>query len=136
MIHIDHNPSPKQLIVFGILWIVFFSFWGMAVSQDKGLHWLAILLWSTAIAIPAAGYIWPGIIRTVYVTAAYVTFPIGMVISSIILMVIYYLVLTPIGVVLQLAGYDPMKRNFDRTAGTYWSMRKPEIETERYFKQF
>jgi hypothetical protein len=136
MIPIERNPSRKQLIVFGILWFVFFSFWGTAVWQDKGLNWLATLFWSAAIVIPAAGSVWSVVLRTFYVAAAYITFPIGMIISSVILMLIYYLVLTPIGVVLRLAGYDPMKRNFDCSARTYWSTRKPEVETERYFKQF
>ena len=61
---------------------------------------------------------------------------IGWILSSVVLAVLYYLVLTPIGVLLRLTGYDPMKRRFDRTAKTYWLPRNSDTETERYFKQF
>jgi hypothetical protein len=136
MIRIERHPSRRQLIVFGLLWLVFFSFWGTASWWNAGINWKAAAFWSLAFLIPAAGIFRSEVLRIVYVLAASITFPIGMVISSAVLMVIYYAVITPIGVVMRLSGYDPMKRNFDRSARTYWSSRKPEVETERYFKQF
>ena len=53
-----------------------------------------------------------------------------------ILAVVYYLVLFPIGLILRLRGYDPMQRRFDRSAKSYWTPREQEEGTERYFKQF
>ena len=50
--------------------------------------------------------------------------------------VIYYIVLTPIGLFLRLTGYDPMQRRFDRAAKTYWTPREQEEKTKRYFQQF
>ena len=61
---------------------------------------------------------------------------IGWILSSVVLAVLYCPVLTPIGVLLRLTGYDPMKRRFDRKAKTYWLARNPDTEMERYFKQF
>jgi hypothetical protein len=136
MIRIERHPSRSQLIVFGLIWLVFFSFWGTSAWWGTGVNLAAVLFWSIAIVIPAAGIIFPKILSTVYVIAAYITFPIGWIISSVVLIAVYYLVLTPIGLVLRLAGYDPMKRHFDRTAKTYWLDRNPDTEMERYFKQF
>lgn len=136
MIRIEHNPSRKQLLLFGLLWLVFFSFWGAAAWRDSGKNWLALLLWSIALVIPVAGIIRSEVLRAVFVLASYITFPIGWILSSVVLAVLYYLVLTPIGVLLRLTGYDPMKRRFDRTAKTYWLARNPDTEMERYFKQF
>jgi len=136
MIRIERHPSRSQLMVFGVLWLVFFGFWGTASWWNTGINWKAVLFWSLAFTVPAAGFLWSEFLRIVYVLAVHVTYPIGIIISSVVLMVIYYVVLTPIGVVLRLTGHDPMKRNFDRTAKTYWTSRQQEVETERYFKQF
>ena len=75
-------------------------------------------------------------LRIVFLLASYATFPIGFVVSYVILAVVYYLVLTPIGLVLRLTGYDPMQRRFDRNAKTYWTPREQEESTEQYFRQF
>ena len=48
----------------------------------------------------------------------------------------YYLVLTPIGLVMRLLGHDPLNRRWDRTAKSYWTKRTPPENTERYFRQF
>ena len=136
MIRIERHPSRRQLAVFGLLWLMFFSFWAAASWWNSGFDWKTILYFALAIAVPAAGIIRFEILRIVYVLAATITFPIGMILSSVILVVIYYLVITPTGLILRLAGYDPMKRRFNRAAETYWSPRKQDAAAERYFKQF
>ena len=52
--------------------------------------------------------------------------PIGWTISQLILGVVYYLVITPIGLIMRLGGYDPMKRRLDRSA----SMLRSKIDGE------
>ena len=136
MIHIERHPSRTQLLIFELLWMVFFGFWGVLSWWKAGMNGNAAVFLAIAFIIPIAGTVWPEVLRRVYVSAEYVTFPIGMIISSVVLMIIYYMIFTPIGMVLRLAGYDPMQRRFDRVAGTYWLSRKPHSETERYFKQF
>jgi Saxitoxin biosynthesis operon protein SxtJ len=39
--------------------------------------------------------------------------------SRIILSIVFYLVILPIGIIRRLAGSDPMRRRFDATASTY-----------------
>jgi hypothetical protein len=62
--------------------------------------------------------------------------PIGWVISHVILAVIYYLVLTPIGLLLRAAGRDLLARRRDPTAESYWIDRGAKPEVERYFRQY
>ncbi len=47
------------------------------------------------------------------------------IVSPVVLAVIYYLVLTPFGIVQRLAGRDTMQRNFDPKTDSYWIPRKP-----------
>ncbi len=136
MMPVERHPSRTQLLVFGLLWLFFFGAWGTVFWAEGGAGWKPVAFWSLALVVPAAGGVRPGLLRVVYVAAATLTLPLGMLLSWIILMVIYYLVLTPIGLVLRLAGYDPMRRRFDPGASTYWAAREPAAEDDRYFKQF
>ena len=136
MIRMERHPSRNQLMVFGLSWLVFFCFWGTVSWWENGMTWKAAVFLSLALVIPASGLILPGILRIVFLMAAYLTLPIGMVVSSVILMLIYFLILAPIGIVMRMAGYDPMRRDFDPDAGTYWVPRDPVTDRERYFKQF
>jgi hypothetical protein len=136
MIRIEHNPTGRQLAVFGLLWFLFFSILGGMAWWRTGSLVTAGWFWAIGTLVPALGLVWPEVLRIVYVLASYTTFPIGFVISYIILVVVYYLVLTPIGLIMRLTGYDPMQRRFDRGAKTYWSPREQDETTEQYFRQF
>ena len=75
--------------------------------------------------------------RMVFLGMSYLAWPIGFVVSHIILAAVYYLVLTPVGLVMRLVGYDPMKRRFDRDGSSYWIARDPSgVDSKRYFRQF
>lgn len=61
----------------------------------------------------------------------------GFVMSRVILTILYYLVLTPIGLVAKLVGKKFMPLGFDKNASTYWEKRelavKQKIDYERQF---
>jgi hypothetical protein len=135
MIRIEKNPSIEQLKVFGALWFVFFGIFG-GVAGGDGCWKTAAVFWGLGIAIPGVGLVWPGVLRIVFILANILTFPIGFVASHIFLFVIYFLVLTPIGLALRLFGKDSLNRRFDRTAKSYWTSREQGEGTERYFRQF
>ena len=136
LIQIDHDPSHRQLNVFGLIWLVFFGVIGGIVLKNSGSIRVAMLLWSVAMAVPAAGWIVPAFMRIVYIGMAYAAFPIGFVVSYLILVIVYYLVLTPIGLVMRLFGHDPMNRHFDESADTYWCPREQDDNLTTYFRQF
>jgi hypothetical protein len=135
MIRIERNPSRRQLLTFGISWPLVFALLGGLAWWKTGSPNGAATLWAVG-AIPAIGLVWPGGLRLFYVLVSYVTFPIGFVASYLILAVIYYLVLTPTGLILRLRGHDPMQRRFDRNVKTYWTPREEEDAGQRCFRQF
>ena len=49
----------------------------------------------------------------------------GKVVSPIALGILFYGVLTPIGVIMRLAGKDPLRLKHDAAAASYWIQRKP-----------
>jgi hypothetical protein len=52
------------------------------------------------------------------------------------LAVVLYLVLTPIGWALRLLGRDPLARGFDPDASSYWTPHRSAARIDRYFRQF
>ena len=49
----------------------------------------------------------------------------GWINSKILLSVLFYIVVTPVRVIMSLAGSDPMNRKFDRQTDSYRVLRKP-----------
>lgn len=60
----------------------------------------------------------------------------GKVVNPIVTALLFYLVFTPIAVVLRLMGKDLMQISFDRSAKTYWSDRRAWKERSEMSNQF
>lgn len=136
MISIDHHPSRRTLNQFGFLWLIFLGIFGALSWFKTSNHQAALIFWAAAILIPLIGWIIPSFMRLVFLGLSYAAFPIGFVVSHLILAVVYYLVFTPVGLLMRVLGYDPMQRNFEPEAGTYWKERPEEVEAKQYFHQF
>ena len=137
VIEINKDPTRRQLNQFGLIWMVFFCAVGALAWFRTGRPTLATALWVAAVVVPLLGWAWPRFMRLVFIGMTYLAWPIGFVVSHVVLAVVYYLVLTPIGLVLRLAGHDPMSRRFDRDAESYWHRRESApVDPGRYFRQF
>ncbi len=136
LVRIDHDPSWKQLGLFGVIWLVFFGALGGIVLKSGGSLSAARSVWGLAVVVPLVGWMIPSFMRIVYVAMAYAAFPIGFGVSHLILIIVYYLVLTPTGLLMRLFRYDPVARRFDVDAETYWCPREQDENPERYFRQF
>lgn len=62
--------------------------------------------------------------------------PVGWALSHILLGIVYYGVITPIGLFFKLAGRDLLSRKIDPSAKSYWIQRKNHNDSESYFRQF
>jgi hypothetical protein len=136
MIEINRNPTRRELTVFGFIWLGFFLLvaGGLWLKHSPAI---SITLGIVALVVPALGWVIPSFTRLVYVGMSYVAWPVGFVVSHVLLGAVYYLFLTPIGLIMRTAGYDPMHRRFDREARTYWVERDAEDRDPRsYFRQF
>ena len=136
LIHINHNPSRRQLNLFGGIWLVFFAVVGGLVLKGSGPMWAVVCIWVLAITVPMVGWISSPVMRVVYVGMAYLTLPIGLVVSFLIMAIVYYILITPIGVLMRWFGYDPMHRRLERGTKSYWYERTEHDELKRYFRQF
>jgi hypothetical protein len=134
LLRLNTEPSRKQLLVFGLLWLFVGGLFG-GLSWFRERHTLALLLWVAGPGVSLFGFLFPPWLRWVYVGMTYVTFPIGFVISQVILASVYYFVLTPIGLCMRLFRYDPLSRRFDPKLDSYWTRRPRGNQIDGYFRQ-
>ena len=146
MIEINWHPDRRRLRGFGLAALVAFAALGAWVwvrhsivgftIGDRAAEAAAGVLWAAAGACGVLAAAAPAWLRPLYVALSILGAPIGFMVSYVILAIVYYGILTPIGLAMRLAGRDPLCRKFDRSAGTYWVRRPPAVEAKRYFRQF
>lgn len=136
LIRIDHGPSGRKLALFGILWMLLLGVLGLIVLKRTGSPPAAAAVWATALLLAAICCILPGLTRILYLGVIYATLPVALVVSFLVLLLVYYLVLTPTGLLMRLFAYDPMHRRFHPDAQTYWLPREQDEDVSRYFRQF
>ncbi len=103
LIRINVNPSGRQLLVFAAAWLAFLGAIG-AENWHHGRPSAAAVCWTLAGLLPLAGAFSRASVRFVFVGMSYATRPIGIVVSYVVLALVYYLALTPIGLTMRLVG--------------------------------
>lgn len=135
LLEIKWNPSQKDLRQFAWLWLAFFALIG-GLAFWRGAHSTAAWIWALTLPVGLIGAAHPSFVRPIYTTWMYLAFPIGWTVSHGLILLIYYCVVTPIGLMLRASGYDPMMRKLNPAATTYWVRRSPPADVKRYFRQY
>ena len=99
-------------IIVVILFAVFFPWVFDAVSMPVWPWIVAGLLWVPALLVP-------GSLQPVYATWMKIGHAIGWVNTRIILGLLFYIFVLPMGLVMRIFGKDPMARKYDKSAASY-----------------
>jgi Saxitoxin biosynthesis operon protein SxtJ len=88
-------------------------------------------------ALMVVGVVLPRALKWVYIAWMSVAFVLGFVMAHVILTLLFFLVITPMGLVARLTGKDFLSLKLDRAAKSYWLPRpqKPK-RTADYERQF
>jgi hypothetical protein len=106
--------------------------WPLLRARPARLWWFAI---SIGLALVATAC--PGLLSRIKTIWFAVATRIAMVVTFVLLSVIFFAVVTPVGVFFRLIGRDTMGRRYDAKATTYWKMREaPEAVAEGMRHQF
>ena len=138
MLTLDRNPSRGILRLFAGVWLPLTLGLAGYMAWRHNAPTVAWGVWIAAAVLSAAGLIMPPLIRPVYIGLMVAFMPLGWVMSYTLASVFYFVVITPIGLLLRLFGYDPLERKIRPDAETYWSpaAAKSPRKKEEYFKQF
>lgn len=137
LVSINRDPGSRLLRQFAGMWFpAACALIGWTIfRRTHALPW-ALAIWIPAAVISIAGLVRPSVMKPIWVAWMTAVFPIGWVISHLVLAVTFYLVITPVGLLLRTLGRDPMTRTLDRQAKTYWQPHQQIIDSARYFRQF
>lgn len=143
LINLDLNPQVRTLRQFG--WISFLVFGALALvsrwrsgAGDSTLLQVAMtwLLLGVAVISGFFSLAAPRANRLLFVTLSVVTYPIGVVVSHVLLACLFYGVIMPVGVLVKLTGRDVLRRAAASSTPTYWIDARPARPSSDYFKQF
>ena len=97
---------------------------------------LPLILLCIGAAICAATSVAPVRMRPVYVGWMLLGKSIGLVVGTVILLIVFYGLMTPMSIIMRFARPDRLERAFDPDAKTYWHEREPHPGKRRYYRQF
>jgi hypothetical protein len=133
---ISFAPPTRTLRQFAGLWLLFFGLAAGVQGLLRDRPVVGLVLGAVALAIGLPGLVWPSLVRPVYVGAMVVTFPIGWVVSKVLLAGMYYAIITPVGLAFRLIGRDALGRKPHPAAETYWQPKVLPTDPRRYFRMF
>jgi len=96
----------------------------------------ALIIGGTGLAIGLVLLALPGIARPFYVVWYGVACAIGLVVGNILLAVVFYILITGVGIAMRLVGRCSISTRMDKQAATYWKDAKPVTDPQRYYRQF
>ena len=130
------NPSKGELRWFGLTMLAFSVVVAGLVYWRAESTRAAATIVGVGSVLCVAFYALRPLRLPIYRTWMRAFHPIGWLLSHVVLISIFYLVLTPIGFALRLVGYDPLERRIDASAESYWTRHDPGERADRYFRQF
>ena len=89
----------------------------------------------SAFIILLSGLLVPVVIKPLFIAFSYLGFVLGWVMTRVILSLLYYLVFTPVGLILKLTGKKVLDTSFRPEQKSYWIKRDKEQEMD-FTKQF
>lgn len=145
LVEINFNPDKKTLRQFGVIALVGFGILAALAYYEKlifsfGLGDARLPLVETFVAVGVIAALFslvaPKANRVLYVGLTLLAFPIGFVLSYVIMGTLFFLIIGPIAVLFRVFGKDPMHRAYDPNASTYWVAAPSARDKESYFHQY
>jgi hypothetical protein len=132
----SHGADRRQLRQFAAALIAFATI-ALALRWRRHGQLSAPVAMAAVVAyiLGVAGIVAPRTIAWLYATVSAVTQPIGRVLSEVMLLILYFGVVTPIALLCRLAGRDRLQRRFDRRNASHWVPSRASSEIARYFRQ-
>ena len=131
------DTSSKEIRKFGLVIAIALGVIGLFISLKTHNFDVSGWLWGIGLLFLILGFILPSVLRPVYRMWMLIAYLIGGIVSRVILTVLFYVVLTPPGLVLRLFGKDVLDQKFDKRLESYWVKKDLSGHTkEQYGKMY
>jgi hypothetical protein len=145
MLQLNLSPDERTLKQFGFIALGAFGLLAVCAFYETWMFSFGLGALRSPVATALAGVgaasgllslVWPKANKALFLGLTVVSYPIGLVMSYVILGVLFFGIFAPIGGLLRLAGADPMQRALRKDERSYWSSTRPNRSKESYFRQF
>jgi hypothetical protein len=133
LVEINRTPSNRQLRQFGVVCSVAVPLLGRLSHPPITVQWILLAI---AISVLVVSYFRPQSLRPIFVSLMLITAPIGMIVSELALLTIYFGLFLPFAMFFKLVRRDALQLKLDRTADTYWQEKVEPQKVERYYRQY
>jgi len=128
------HKDRKTLFKFALTFCFVFLLLGIITLLPDKYHILPFLFIGLSFVFFFWGYFFPQSLKPLYALWMGLAFFLGYFVSRILLTLLFYILMTPIGVILKLSGKDILDEKIDKNKTTYW--KKKESQAGRYEKMY
>ncbi len=139
---IDWHPSDKKLREFAWIWLAGFGLVGLIVAWRTGAwtgrsgwEW-PLGIWTAAVLVGLPGTVRPRSVAVVYRVWMALAFPIGWLVSRLVLAFTYFVLFTPLALWFRLTGRDALQRAWKSDQESYWIPLGKAPDPKQYYRQF
>jgi hypothetical protein len=145
MVELNLRPDESTLRQFGFIALGGFGLLAACAWFEWLMFSFGLGEWKQPVAIGFAGLagvatlfslVYPKANLPIFVGLSIVAFPIGFVLSHLILGALFFGLIGPVAIFFRITGRDPMQREYDPDADSYWSDPRPARPSDDYFRQF
>ena len=129
------DTSSKEIRKFGLVIAIALGVIGSFVYVKFGNFDVVGWLWGIGLLFLILGFILPSVLRPVYRIWMLLAYFIGGIVSRVILTVLFYVVLTPTGLVLRLFGKDVLGQRFEKDRESYWIKKDLSDHTKDQYRK-
>jgi Saxitoxin biosynthesis operon protein SxtJ len=104
------------------------------IAFYRGSYRAVIYFYSIAGIFLLFGLVMPTALAPVYRVWMGFAHVLSQINTTIILSLLFYIVLTPISLIMKLTQRDVLKKKFDRTSSTYWHSHKPMKSAKEHYE--
>lgn len=133
--HIKWRPDARELRRFATAMLIGFSLLGLfSVWRAGEITTTSIVLWGIGVFLAVAAFV-PRLGRLAYLGVYLPTSILGYVVSHVILTLMFFLVITPLGIILRLMRKDVLQQRRQRQK-SHWTLVKSSRTDDSYYRQF
>ena len=145
LLELNLRPDERTLKQFGFIALfgfgllaacAFYETWMFAFGLGQARTAVALALAILGVLAALASLIRPSANRLIYIGISVLAYPVGLVVSYVVLALLFFGIFAPTGALLRLLGKDPMQRTFERAQDSYWTPSRPRRSKASYFRMF
>jgi len=138
---VDWNPDVQGRKKFAVSLIIGFPIIGALLAGAS--YWKHHTVghfpfWLGGIGFAAGVIFWlvPQIAKPFYLAWYFIACCMGFVVGNLLFTLFFYLVFTPLGLLLRMRKQKPIEKAFDKARASYWREAEKSVDLKRYYRQF